>query len=312
MGPLLRTRSEVLLEVYRPTLQAAAAEAAVEEIEELENSDESVEDSPTPTPTPTAADLRPETDTFAILEERPRPDTVTSLMRIDDDPTPVVRNLLAQLSVLVPDAGIVLDDLSQYCESTERRITSCSMSVEGTTPGGRPLAIDLDVDPGSYATRTSNAASDNRPVMVLTIAYVGEPLEGQSNRESEELASPPDLEELPEQSDLIWPAMDEEAPIDGELIGGWVAPEDATVLLTGSRPEFAVLFTALRGDGAAVATDYLHFMAPDQPVSRDVVADLTEVHKSNIVTSNDGSQARAIHVVSARGNYTFVFRDPPL
>lgn len=313
LGPTVRQRSELLLDAYKPELDAAIAQAAAEEeVEELQvepTEDVEVEEEPTPTATP--IDSRPERDTFALLEEPPRADTITSYMRIDGDPTDVVNNLLAQLSTLLPEAEIVYDDLSQYCVAEERRIVNCALDVEGTTPAGRELRVTLNVDPGNFTTRTGNAASDTRPVMVLRVEHVGDPRLGQANDLAESLESTPDLNEFPDKSDLIWPAMDEDESVESDLVAGW-APTDgiALPLLTGNDPEFAIVYTSLRSQGEDVTTEYLHHAAPERPVSRDVLAELTEVHKSHIVTTANGDIVTATHVVSARGNYLFLTTEP--
>jgi len=304
MGPLLRWRSPELVAAYKPELEAAQAEQAVEEQEDQETPET------TPTTTPTV-DNRPEGDSFEDLDEPPKPDTFVSLMRVDAAPTLVVRRMLAELSVLLPDAGIVTDDLSAYCEATDRRITGCDLDVTGTTPSGRELRAHLTVDPGDLATRTGNVASLEQPVMTLTIAYVGDPREGQQDRSSEQLADPPDVEDEAEATGWIWPKMDEDAPADGPVIDGYTPPSSATVLLSGQHPRFATM-TALR---ASIATEigevFTGARVDPADLSRDVVADLNEVIVTTWGPGERGTGVRTVHTLSARGNYLALFVSDP-
>lgn len=314
MGPLARIRSEELVNTYRPDLEAVLAEKAAEEAAENEAGaeddelPEAEESSPTPTPTPT--DVRPERDTFADLENPPRPDTVISVMRIDDDPTTVTRAMLAQIAALLPNEDIVTDDLSEYCTAQNERIEHCAVDVTGTTPGDREVRVQLDIDPGDVATRTGNAFSQEHPVMALDVSYVGDPREGQENTESEQLGDLPSIDS-PEKSGLIWPKMDVDAAGDGPLLGDWTAPQDDTVLLTGSDPAFAMTFSLRSTEGAAVAQGFITDMTGVEEPARDVVADLNEVIAVYTAQAPDGTTARAVHVVSARGNYVFLFAEPP-
>lgn len=309
LGPVVRIRSSELIETYRPELEALLAEKAAEDEDELdEEQPPDGETEPTPEPTPT--DVRPEQDTFAQLEEPPRPDTVVSVMRIDEDPTKVTRAMLAQLSALLPDEDIDTDDLSTYCDATDGRIDHCALEVRGKTPGDREIQVNLDVDPGDLATRTANAYSSENPVMVLRLAYVGDPREGQENTENEQLEELPETD-TPEKSGLIWPKMDVDAPGDGELVGPWKAPENSQLLLTGRRPAFAVVYTHRATEGATVAHDYIATVTGVEEPERDVVADLNEVNSVSTAQAPDGTTAQAVHVVSARGNYVFLFSEPP-
>ncbi|OUZ11640.1 hypothetical protein BHE97_03770 [Aeromicrobium sp. PE09-221] len=313
LGPLARVRSEDLINTYRPDLEAVLAEKAAEEAAEDETDpqdEEAPEQEASPTPTPTPTDVRPERDTFADLEDPPRPDSVISVMRIDEDPTTVTRAMLAQIAALLPDEEIVTDDLSEYCTVQHDRIDHCAVDVTGTTPGDREVRVQLDIDPGDVQTRTGNAFSRERPVMVLEVSYVGDPREGQENTESEQLGDLPSID-TPEESGLIWPKMDVDAPGDGPLIGEWSAPEDDTVLLTGSDPAFALTFSLRSTEGAAVAQGFITDTTGVEEPARDVVADLNEVIAVYTAQAPDGTTARAVHVVSARGNYVFLFAEPP-
>ncbi|MET1133810.1 MAG: hypothetical protein ABWX60_10360, partial [Aeromicrobium sp.] len=153
LGPLVRYRSERLIDAFKPELDAVRAEQALEDAREAE--EEGTDATPTPTPTPTI-DTRPEGDLFEDLDDPPKPDTFVSLMRVDGNPTLVVRRLLAELDVLLPESEIVTDDLSAYCKAKDRRITGCDLDITGTTPVGRDLRVQMTVDPGRVATRTGN------------------------------------------------------------------------------------------------------------------------------------------------------------
>lgn len=312
LGPLVQVRSQQLLDTYRPELEAllaeeAAEEAAEQEAEQAENGETEVTPSPTPTPTPT--DIRPEQDTFAQLDEPPRPDTVTSVMRIDEHPGEVVRSMFAQIAALLPEEKIVTDDLSAYCTAENQRITHCALDVTGTTAGEREVQVRLDVDPGDLAARTANAYSQEKPVMELTVAYVGEPREGQENREPEQLEDVPDVD-TPEKSELIWPKMDLDAPPEGPFLGDWKPSEDGRILLTGRDPAFVLVYTQRSTEGATIARDYVAAETGVEEPVRDVVAYLNEVNAVYSAQAPDGSTARAVHVVTARGSYTFLFALP--
>jgi len=309
LGPLVRIRSDELIETYRPELEALLAEEAAEDEEDVDE-DQPTEGESEPTPEPTPTDVRPEQDTFSKLDEPPRPDTVISVMRIDEDPATVTRAMLAQISALLPDEDVDIDDLSSYCDTTNDRVDHCGLNVTGVSPAGRKLTVKLDVDPGDLDTRTANAFSSEHPVMVLRIAYVGDPREGQENTENEQLDDVPEID-TPEKSGLIWPKMDVDAPGDGKLVGPWKAPKDSQVLLTGRHPAFAVVYTHRATEGASVAHDYITAVTGVEEPERDVVADLNEVNSVSTAQAPDGTTAQAVHVVTARGNYVFLFSVPP-
>jgi hypothetical protein len=305
LGPLVRYRSEGLITAYKPELDALRAEEALEQAQE-EGTDATA---PTATPTPTI-DTRPEGDLFEDLDDPPRPDTFVSLMRIDGNPTLVVRRLLAQLSVLLPEADIVTDDLSAYCQARDRRVTGCTLDVTGTTPGGRDLHARMTVDPGRVATRTGNYASMERPVMRLDLAYVGDARTGQENRTPEQLEDPPEVEETAEKTDWIWPKMDEDAPATDPVIDGYLPPSSAMVLLSGRRPPFATMTTLRASIATEVAETFTSERVEDGGLRRDVVADLNEVIITTWGKARDGRQVRTVHTLSARGNYLSLFLDP--
>lgn len=304
LGPLVRYRSEALVDAYKPELEAVRAEQAAEEEEEL-----GPEPTPTPSTTPTPS-LRPEGDVFEDLEDPPRPDTFVSLMRIDGNPTQVVRRLLAELSALLPDSEIVTDDLAAYCKAKERRVTGCDLDVRGTTPEGRELHVNMTVDPGDVATRTGYFASLERPVMTLRVAYVGDPREGQAERDSEDLSDAPDIEATVEKTGWIWPKMDEDAPADSPVIDGYTPPSSATVLLSGMRPPFATMTTLRASIATEISQNFTGERVEEGTLKRDVIADLNEVIITTWGNEPDGTQVRTVHTLSARGNYLSLFLFP--
>lgn len=305
LGPLVRYRSEGLINAYKPELDAVHAEQALEE--ELEQGSEPTPTTPSTSPT---VDLRPEGDVFEDLENPPRPDTFVSLMRIDGKPTQVVRRLLAELAVLLPEAEIVSDDLSAYCRAANRRVTSCSLDVTSTTPAGRELRIQLNVDPGRVTTRTGNFASLERPVMTLQVAYIGDPRQGQEERAAEDLDTPVDVEATTEKTGWIWPKMDEDAPADSPVIDGYTPPSSATVLLSGRRPPFATMTTLRASIASEIAEKFTDDRIEEGTLRRDVIADLNEVIVTTWGTAADGTAIRTVHTLSARANYLSLFLAP--
>ena len=84
----------------------------------------------------------------------------------------------------------------------------------------------MTVDPGNITTRTSGPSDLTRPVMTLSVEYVGEPRKGQLSRESNSLDGVKGIDSAPEKSGLIWPKMDEDAPATSKLLNGWTAPDE--------------------------------------------------------------------------------------
>jgi hypothetical protein len=308
LGPLFRYRSSRLIAAYRPELQAAQAQRDAEEADRLAEDLAEGTPSPSPTPTPTT---RPSDDSFDLLEDPPRPDTSISLMRIDGDPSDVVRRMMAQMDAAVPDANLVLDDLSQYCTSEERRITHCQVVVRGMTEGDREIRVTMQVDPGQLATRTAAPASLTRPVMQVTAEFVGDARTGQLGRDTGSLDDIPDVQSEDERSGLIWPKMDLDADLSTPLVNGWIAPPAATLLLSGFSPQFVAMTTQKAVDADQVAEQFVAAAAPGKTVTKDVAEDLNSVSTMYAVRTKDGSIARAVNILSARGNYTALFFTPP-
>ena len=230
IGPLVRYRSERLIKAYKPELAAAQAQRDAEQQRRRTEAEANGTPLPPPTPTPTT---EPSDDTFNLLESPPKPDNTISLMRVDGSPTTTVRNMVAQIDTVLPDAGIIRSDITTYCDERNRRIVGCHLDAEGTTANGRDLKIRLDVDPGDVKTRTSPPATNQNPVMTLKIEYVGDPRRGQVDRRGDGDVDIPRSVSAPDTSGLIWPRMDEDAPPTTTLLNDWSAPFGSTMLLSG-------------------------------------------------------------------------------
>lgn len=304
LGPLVRWRSDELLESYLVDLEAAQAEVTAEEERKWEEELAANPEATRPTPEPVEPfDPTSAKDSFRLLDEPPRADTFLSLMRIDGEPTLVVRSLIAQLAALLPDADLPTDNLADFCDAKDRRIVRCSLDVEGTTEVGRELSVHLRVDPGDINTRTGNVASADRPVMVLLMRQLGDPHQAQAIKEAEIIRDVLDVTTIPETSDFIWPKMDESAPIEGPLIDQWIAPTSVSVLLTGRRPAFATIVAPRASMASDVAISFMHKMLNKQPPEPDVIVDLNERIISRHAHREDGVTVRTVQLTSARGNF---------
>jgi hypothetical protein len=308
LGPLVRYRSARLIAAYDPELKLAQAQKDAEARDRAAENERDGTPSTPPTPAP---DTRPSDDSFKLLDDPPKPDSTVSLMRIDGKTSDVVRRMIAQIAALLPDADLVTDDLSKYCRSTERRITSCRLAVRGLAKGDRDVRVTMEVDPGNIKTRTSGPSDLTRPVMTVTIEYVGEPRKGQVSDESHSLDDVADVDSDDEKSGLIWPKMDEDAPATVKLLNGWSAPTTVTILLSGSHPHFVVLTAKRAIDADQTAEQYVLANSPTGEISKDVVEDLNEVSTTYSTATKGGGVARATYVLSARGNYTVMFYYPP-
>ncbi|MCL3819683.1 hypothetical protein [Aeromicrobium wangtongii] len=306
LGPLVRYRSSRLIAAYRPELEAVQAQKAAEQAEEIARDEAAGTPAPSPTPTPTT---RPSPDSFKSIGDAPRPDTTVSLMRIDDEPTQVVRKMLAQINAAIPNANLVLDDLSQYCSAQERRITHCQVVARGMTKQNREIRVTMHVDSGNLATRTAPPAARTHPVMQVTAEYVGDPRAGQLGRDTGSLDDIADVEG-PEKSGLIWPKMDLDAENSTPMVNGWTAPESATLLLSSFNPQFALMTTDKAVDADQTAEQFVLSNSPRGTVVKDVVEDLNSVSTTYAYRTKDGAIARAVYTLSARGNYTALFYTP--
>lgn len=302
LGPLVRYRSPQLIEAYQPELDAAeAARAAGEEDEELPDGVQ-----PTPTETTRPA-TRPSDDTFALIDDAPRPDVTISLLRIDGSPTQVLRRLIAQVNAVLPDANLRDDDLSQYCQAQDRRITGCTVQAEGKTADQRDIRITITADPGDLTTRTAYPASRRRPVMTVQAQYIGDPRSGQLEPSASSAEVPRDVKGK-DTSGLFWPSMDVQAPKDTPLLDGrWTVPSTGMLLLSGDRPRFAAVVAGRVREADAIAEK---FAASVGTPTEDVVEDLNEISTTYTSRGADGGLARATFVLSARGSYAMLFYTP--
>jgi hypothetical protein len=306
IGPLVRYRSNRLIEAYRPELDAAQAQRDAEQQRRRTEAEANGTPLPPPTPTPTT---EPSDDTFNLLDTPPKPDTTISLMRVDGSPTQVVRSMVAQIDTVLPDAGIIRSNISTYCEERDRRITECRVEAEGRTANKRDLKITLTVDPGDIKTRTSPPATNQNPVMQLKIEYVGDPRLGQLNRQGDGNVDVPRGVSTRDTSGLIWPRMDEDAPATAPLLNDWREPLGSTLLLSGFQPAFAAVATTKALDADRIASSFAETVN-DEP-AKDVVEDLNEITTTYIAKGKNGEVAMASYVLSARGYYAMLFYTPP-
>lgn len=306
IGPLIRYRSAKLLRAYKPELDAAQAMKDANQQRKHDEAQARGTQLETSTPTPTTA---PTSDTFDLLSDPPKPDTTISLMRVSGSPTTVLRAMLAQIDVILPKAGIVRSNIGKYCASEDRRITGCSLSVKGKTRNGRALAVTLAVDPGDATTRVGPPATNQRPVMFFRVAYIGDPRDGQMNRQHDSDVSVPTAVRTRDKSGLIWPRMDEDAKVSSDLLNGWHAPTGAEVLLSAYHPAFVVLTTTRANDASNAAEKFAQSVQEEPQV--DVVQDLNEIVTTYTATDAEGKRALASFILSARGYYAVLFFDPP-
>lgn len=306
VGPLVRYRSTRLLTAYQVELEAARAREDADWQRWCDNKKSRGEScGEPPNPQPSAA---PTEDTFKPLSDPPKPDVTVSLMRVNGSPTAVVRAMLAQIDVILPKAGIVRSDISKYCASKARRITSCYVRVTGTTPNGRRLTVTLRVDPGNLESRTSAPATNRKPVMYLRIAYVGDPRAGQANRRHDSDVNVPVGVLRRDTSGLIWPGMDLDASASSRLLNGWRRPLGAEILLSAFKPAFVVVSTTKALDASSIAEKFAKNIQDEPKV--DVVEDLNEVTTTYTAVGPNGERGIASYVLSARGYYAVLFWIP--
>ncbi|TCI96467.1 hypothetical protein [Aeromicrobium sp. IC_218] len=303
LGPLVRYRSDALVAAYQADLDAAVAQKKAEDEAALQEELEDGETPPTPTPTPTN---RPSDDTYDLLEEQPSPDVTISAMRIDGEPSDVVHRMLGQIAAVLPDNEIDPANLAAYCPVQAGRYTGCHLAERGLTGGGRDVSITLDVAVGSLQTRTGFPASDGDPVMVLQIAYAGDPREGQEGKETEGIDDMPDPDATAPVTEAVWPRMDLAAPADSPLLGGtWTLPEDATLLLTSDRPSFVMVQLPQFADADELARSWAS--GAGEPVT-NTIEELNEITTTYTGRTIDGSRAFGAYVATGRGAYAFLMR----
>lgn len=313
IGPLMRFRSEELVAAYADELETALARQAADEAERSLNqaAEEAESESPAPSPTP---HNEPRRDTYYLLDERPRPDTVTSFLRVEANPTEVFVALLTQIRQILPDSEVDPSAWTEYCRTEQNRIQRCSVLAEGTASNGHELLVRLVINPGDIASRTAAPGADRHPVAMLTVAAVGDPRQAQVETGRFERTELPEGAEpdLGEDEELIWPQMDVDQPLDEPLLdGSWLLPADTTLLLAGIGPRFAVVYA---DDGAALedaGAAWVESHSDAGRVHRDVVEDLNEYATTYTARSAaPGLVARATFIQSGRGNYLVLTYTP--
>lgn len=308
LGPLVRFRSARLIAAYQPELNAAIAQKAAEERDAADQAAKDGKTIATPAPTPVN---RPNEDTFKLLDVSPKPDSTVSVMRIDGKPSDVVIRMINQIAAVLPNSGINTDELTQYCTAANSRYTGCTLNVRGLTGGDRDIRISLTVDPGNVATRIAPPAAQTRPIMTLSVVYVGEPRKGQLGRDTDGVGKLPSESLTAPDSPFIWPKMDKDAsPNQGLLDGKWLVPEGATILLSGFKPPFVALSTEKGRQSDLISEEYARSVGDKGVFTKDVVEDLNEVSTTYSSTRKDGMRAFATYVLSARGNYAMLFYLP--
>lgn len=308
MGPLVRFRSAALIAAYLPELNAAIAQA---DAEARDKAAQDLKEGKTPsTPAPTPA-TRPNTDTFKLLDDPPKPDSSVSAMRIDGSPSDVVLRMIGQIAAVLPASGIETDNLAKYCTVRANRITGCQLTVTGHTKSDRRIQVLMTVDPGNVTSRTSPPAADTKPVMTVFVQYIGEPRSGQIGRDTDSSGTLPKASETAAANALIWPKMDVDAPPTSALLNGtWKAPEGATILLSGFHPAFVALTTEKGIQADLISEEYARSAADKGAYTTDIVEDLNEVSTTYTAVRKDGTRAFATFVLSARGSYAMLFSLP--
>lgn len=315
LGPLARYRSNRVIAAYQPDLTVALTRQGVSDaVSAARNNPDGVLAT---TPPEITKSGRPDDDTFALLEEPPPADVTVAVIRLDADSSvgksEAVQALVAQIAALLPDADVDPDDFSSYCTVDDDRVSGCELEVEGVTADDRNLAISMFVDPGNPATRVAPPSSLTRPVMEVRVQDLSDPrVERTDDVESDEEQEPPAAsspagEQL---DDVIWPAMDTEAPADTPLLNGWVAPEGTQILLSSLQPGFVSLNVPSSSEAREIARSYVESLSPDVPVTLDSYEGLNEVDVTFSATAPDGERALATHVITARGNYVMLFHTP--
>lgn len=108
-------------------------------------------------------------------EEPTPPDFTTAMLRIDGDPSTVVKRALAELSDSLSDSGIEPEHWRKYCVVSDGVYTGCRLHARGTTEEGKHVAVKLTVDPGDPGSKFAPAGSLLQPVMVLTLERIVAP-----------------------------------------------------------------------------------------------------------------------------------------
>lgn len=333
VGPLVRMRSQKLIDAYQPELDAALAAKAAKEAakaEEEEDDDEGddkdgekngdkdsdKDGEPTPSASPSPNDdpppaTRPGDDSFKLIDDPPKPDTTISLMRVDGDPSDVVYRMITQIATVLPQAGIDTSDLGTYCDVKNHRYTGCRLEVAGTTAGDRPIRIEMTVDPGDLKTRSTTAGNHTKPVMTVMVQYVGDPRQGQLGDDTDGIDDMPDLDAKAPKSEDVWPKMDLDLPANTKLFNkSWVPPASGTILLSGTQPGFVAIAGEKIKDADADARDFARHHAKHKETLTDTVEDLNEISTTYRAVRSGGKRYFATYVLSGRGSYAMLFSLP--
>lgn len=315
VGPLVRGRSQKLIDAYQPELDAALATKEAKEAEKESEQDDTEDPddsgaSPSPKPTPAT---QPGDDSFKLLDDPPEPDTTISLMRIDGDTSDVVYRMISQIDAVLPQAGIDGSDLRTYCRVKNHRYTGCSLEAAGTTAGDRPIRIEMTVDPGDLKTRSTTAGNDTKPVMTLFVQYVGDPRHGQHGEDTDGIDDMPDPDLEAPESDDVWPKMDLDLSADTKLFGGsWVPPMTGTILLSGTDPGFVAIAGQKIKDADADSRDFARAHAKHNEVLTDTAEYLNQISTTYTSVRSDGKRYFATYVLTGRGSYAMLFALPKI
>lgn len=296
LGPLARFRSARVIAAFEPDLRTAlAAQAVTDAKRDLAANPQGTPDPTPPTapPVPQAAD-----DTFKVLDEPPSPDITVSFMRVDKDPTNVVRHMVAQIAGVLPAAAVRPDDLASYCTVTENVVRGCRLTARGTTKDGTPIAVTMTVDLGTR--RGSPAGSAGRPVMTLQVSYVGAVRE--RPKESGDVKTDNNLQPLAD------PPRWALGIAESRLSRAFALPATATLLLSGVAPAFATAVVRRGTDADRIARQFAA-QGGAHP-AKDVVEELNEIRTDYTSVSGDGTRYFGSFVLSARGNYVILLAIP--
>lgn len=285
-----------------------------------------------------------ETDDDVVPEARnPKeplpPDFTTALLRVDDDPSEVVKNTVSELADALPDRDIDPDKWADHCAVVNGMYTGCELEVSGKTEEDERISVELTVDPGDPKTKVAPAGSLLRPVITLTIE-VQRPADddggnyGDDNRDDNEekpknaentsnvraddgSGDEPDnkgnngdngdteSENAPEPE---WPSMKRERPAkpgDWILTPKWKVRPNTEVILSGTAPKVAMLAVKDGADADAIARRYVNRFADVATTPKiDEVEDRNE-RSLTFTPRNDGSgpSVAVTAVATGRGNY---------
>lgn len=316
LGPLVRRRSPELIAAYKKVLRKYEKRQAREQAAENEGK------KPTPT-TPTPTEAFPTVDTFKDLDNPPEPDVTTALLRVDDDPGTVFKEVLSQVAETLPGLGVDPKKWSQYCHAKHGLYTGCKVSVSGRTVEDEGVRITVTLDPGNIKTRTAPAGADKRPVMTVTTEST-DPIDTSDALESDRPSPPPTTPASPASPSPLaqgppvhakWPTMKRPAPAGPDaplLTNRWKIRDYTTLLLSGNHPAFAIMVADRRANADAVARSYvLEYSTAGLP-RRNVLEDRTEISVTYTArTGKHGPKVSSTYIQAGRGDYIALFYQPP-